>query len=316
MELITNIIVGYLKHNKRIVVPQLGMFIVKPGGEIIFSELMRGDDGVLRQLLVAYGVNELAANGMIDRFRFEIKHSISSGQSHIIDNFGEFTAGDNGTIRFSQKREPQVFGGKIKPPIERFEEERLKLQRIQRIRQQQSENITGHTTHRKLRTSQAISSQPTSRDSDIDDMSLGKPDKYLRGLKYDNKKSRNQDDEGFSNSRKSQNRGGRIVLFLLIFAAIGVGIWFTWQWIQQNGNITSVTPTEDNVTVEPTDSLATPAVDIPDTDATAPAATEPASQSTTTAATTASSTSAVAPMATLLNVTTPTMQQTGVSQHK
>ena len=257
MELIVNIITGYLKHNKRLVVPQLGMFIVKqPDGAIIFSELMRNDDGVLRSLLVAYGLNELAANGMIDRLRFEIKHSIAEGQKYIIPNFGEFSAGDNGTIRFKQKREPQTFGGKIKPPIERFEEERLKLQRIQRIRQQQSENITGHSTHRKLRTSHTIATPVSHHEEEDDDLSLGKPDRYLKGLKYENRKGRNQEDEGYGNNNRGGG-GGKVALIAIILIAIGVGIWFTWQWTQTS--TTAIAPEVEVIepVVEPTDSLTT-----------------------------------------------------------
>ena len=257
MELVINIITGYLKHNNRIVVPQLGTFIVKPSdGSIIFSELMRTDDGVLRSLLVAYGINELAANGMIDRLRFEIKHAISSGEKYTIANFGEFSSGENGTIRFRQRREPQVFGGKIKPPIERLEEERLKLQRIQRIRQQQSENITGHSTHRKLRTSQTIATPVSHHEEEEDDLSLGKPDRYLKGLKYENRKGRNQEDEGYGNNNRGGG-GGKVALIAIILIAIGVGIWFTWQWTQTS--TTAIVPEVEVIepVVEPTDSLTT-----------------------------------------------------------
>ena len=46
----------YLGSHKRLVVPQLGAFIVKaPGGEILFSELFKRDDGVLRGLLLSQG---------------------------------------------------------------------------------------------------------------------------------------------------------------------------------------------------------------------------------------------------------------------
>ena len=258
MELVTNIIIGYLKHNKRLVVPQLGAFIVKqPNKEIIFSELMRTDDGVLRSLLVAYGLNELAANGMIDRLRFEIKHSVSSGQKFTIADFGEFLPGDNGTIRFKQKREPKVYGGRIKPPIERFEEERLKLQRIQRIRQQQSENITGHSTHRKLRTSQAIAPQSSRQNTNDDDVALGKPDRYLRGLKYENRKGRNQEEENYGSNRKSRKGGGgKLLLIFIILAVLGTGIWFTWEWVKTDKATTSPLPAVETPIVEPIDSLA------------------------------------------------------------
>ena len=46
------LIAEFLRTHKRLVVPQLGAFIVKaPGGEILFSELFKRDDGVLRGLL-------------------------------------------------------------------------------------------------------------------------------------------------------------------------------------------------------------------------------------------------------------------------
>ena len=79
MKLLTNIIGEYLKHNKRLVVPKLGTFIVKAqGGAILFSDLMRNDDGVLRSLLMAYGMKELEANGLIDRLVFEVRHAANT----------------------------------------------------------------------------------------------------------------------------------------------------------------------------------------------------------------------------------------------
>lgn len=260
MELLTNIIAGYLKHNKRLVVPRFGAFIVKqPSGDIIFSELMRNDDGVLRSLLVAYGCNELAANGMIDRFSFEIRHKISQGEAYVIPNFGEFSDGGNNTIRFRQKVTPKVYGGNIKPPLECFNEEKLKLQRIQRIRQQQCENLTGHSTHRKLKTSQAIITN-NQRMAEDDDVDLGKPDKYLRGLKYENRKGRNNDDEHYGNDRIGANGSGRTIFVVLVAIIIGLGGYLTWQWLKQNSAPVVNTNVEAIVepTVEPTDSLATP----------------------------------------------------------
>ena len=62
----------YLESHKRLVVPQLGTFIVKePGVSIVFSELLKRDDGTLRRLLIGGGLSELEAAGEIDRFVFE-----------------------------------------------------------------------------------------------------------------------------------------------------------------------------------------------------------------------------------------------------
>ena len=127
MELITNILIEYLKHNKRIVVPKLGAFIVKqPSGIIRFTDLIRNDDGVLRSLLIAYGISELEAIGKIDRFVFEIRHALSQGEKYNIADLGEFRTGENNTILFSHKSEPRVIGGSIKPPVEALNLEKLK----------------------------------------------------------------------------------------------------------------------------------------------------------------------------------------------
>ena len=56
----------YLESHKRLVVPQLGTFIVKePGVSIVFSELLKRDDGTLRRLLIGGGLSELEAAGEI-----------------------------------------------------------------------------------------------------------------------------------------------------------------------------------------------------------------------------------------------------------
>ena len=54
--------------------PQLGTFIVKvPEGGVVFSELLRRDDGILRGLLVQQGgMNDLEAAGAIDRFHCDV----------------------------------------------------------------------------------------------------------------------------------------------------------------------------------------------------------------------------------------------------
>jgi len=76
----------YLGSHKRLVVPQLGTFIVKePGVSIVFSELLKRDDGVLRGLLREAGVGELEAAGEIDRFVFEVRHAAQHGQEFRLD---------------------------------------------------------------------------------------------------------------------------------------------------------------------------------------------------------------------------------------
>ena len=103
MELQT-VLTKYLETHKRIVVPQLGAFLVKePGKSILFSELVKRDDGVLRGLLMADGRSEVEATGAIDRFVFEVRHAVESGTEYRLADFGTMMPGPNGTIRFSYR---------------------------------------------------------------------------------------------------------------------------------------------------------------------------------------------------------------------
>lgn len=94
----------YLASHRRLVVPQLGAFIVKePGVSVVFSELLRSDDGVLRALLREGGYSELEAAGQIDRFVFEVRHAIERGVPYGFEELGVFRPGVNGTISFECK---------------------------------------------------------------------------------------------------------------------------------------------------------------------------------------------------------------------
>lgn len=220
VELITNIIIEYLKRNKRLVVPKLGAFIVKqPGNKIIFSELMRGEDETLRSLLVAYGMSELEASGMIDRLVFEIRYAVGRGESYAIRDLGIFAAGDNNNIVFKQQREPMKIGGNIKPPIESLNEAKRKLQRA--------------TTDVEDKPKERLQSpKPKARggyvESRDEGVNMTKPDSYLRGLRYENKKEKGNDDD----YRRMSHRGAmsarhvKMMLGVLALCAIILVVWY------------------------------------------------------------------------------------------
>lgn len=99
--MIIKIISKYLENNKRLVVPNLGAFIVKDAGhKILFSNLMKSDDGVLRTLLIEHGVSELEAAGTIDRFVFEVNFRLERDGVCGLDKFGALKRGANGVISF------------------------------------------------------------------------------------------------------------------------------------------------------------------------------------------------------------------------
>ena len=90
----------YLKSNRRLVIPSFGAFVVKGDGDIIFSELLKSDDGVLRGLLVAQGMREIEAAGKIDRFIFEIRHALMQGNICPVADLGTFHRTAEGVITF------------------------------------------------------------------------------------------------------------------------------------------------------------------------------------------------------------------------
>ena len=99
-------LIQYLESHRRLVVPQLGTFIVKePGRSVVFSELLKRDDGVLRGLLRAEGMGELEAAGEIDRFVFEIRHAVEHGSEYRLEGFGVMKPGPNATIAFGLWRD-------------------------------------------------------------------------------------------------------------------------------------------------------------------------------------------------------------------
>ena len=223
MEIITNIIIEYLKHNKRLCVPKLGTFIVKQSsGSIVFSDLMRGDDGVLRALLMAAGMRELEANGAIDRFVFEIRHAVSVEGSKKIEGLGEFSANVNNTITFTPVSQTRVIGGNIKPPVE-------VIQRRIPPRQEAKPNAYGaRPTTPKRNTN-----------SEEETLTLGKPDAYLRGLKYDSRKNKKRDEMG---PVKRVHGGGKgWIIVLLLATIIGGAVYILWPRTK------SVTPPPANI---------------------------------------------------------------------
>ena len=99
---IIEIISQYLHDNRRLVVPSFGAFIVKDTGEVLFSELLKSDDGVLRSLLSAEGLGEVAAAGAIDRFIFEARDALSETGRFPMGALGVLIVGANGALRLEQ----------------------------------------------------------------------------------------------------------------------------------------------------------------------------------------------------------------------
>lgn len=99
--MICEYITRYLLLNKRLVVPNLGAFVVNPSnGDLIFVELLKQDDGVLMRQLMADGLSAVDAMNMIDRFVFEIRHKVESGGTATLNGIGRMSLAEDGLYRF------------------------------------------------------------------------------------------------------------------------------------------------------------------------------------------------------------------------
>lgn len=100
--MIVDIINGYLKSNRRLVIPSFGAFLAKEDGEIIFSELLKKDDGVLREVMMSKGRSEIEVAGAIDRFIFEVRHDLQNTGICLVEGLGTFRRTEDGLIAFER----------------------------------------------------------------------------------------------------------------------------------------------------------------------------------------------------------------------
>ena len=82
--------------------------MVKGGGDIIFSELLKGDDGVLRALLMEQGMSEIETAAAIDRLIFEVRHDLQESGRSFVANLGTFTRNGDGVLVF-EKIKPEQY---------------------------------------------------------------------------------------------------------------------------------------------------------------------------------------------------------------
>lgn len=235
MELLIHTVKEHLEHNKRIVVPRLGTFIVKPDGEtIVFSELLRDDDGVLRALLAAKGLGELEIDGMIDRMIFNIRHAVSGGKEYAVEGFGTFTTGANGTIRFTSAKHKIVVQGYIKPSIP----------------------MSDNTDRREGKAPIAAMYDKSDEHSvKMSRSQIANPDPYLRGLKYD--KHKKSEREGTVYVMPGAMQSHRHNILIALIAAITVIGLASYIFIRLRND-----PEQEQLAVN--DSTYTEDVDTPD----------------------------------------------------
>lgn len=226
------IIIRYLQTNKRLVIPQLGALLVKePSREILFSELIRRDDGLLRALLIEQeGMNELTAQGEIDRLVFEVRHAIEQGSEYRAEGLGVFYAGANATIafRYDPNTKPAVAASATEQPLAEPEQKVVEV-----AKQPEQKEPKRPEPHEEEQTEAKPADQPHEEELHLTTSAKMNPAPYVKGLSY-GKPPKNTD--AFTYVDRPQRRGRvdsflvvAILAVLIALGAMAYGYYHDWQ---------------------------------------------------------------------------------------
>lgn len=259
--MLVEVISKYLLTNKRLVVPNLGTFIVKTAGEsVLFSNLMKGDDGVLRHLLVEQGISELEAAGLIDRFVFEVNYRLQNGGVCLISGFGRLVAGANGSVMFEYNaaaqgenlegdmpaRKAAEKSAAVKPVVETKVETKVE-EKVEERPQPVEQEVVKPVVEEQKRELKPKDTAEAARKV--------RPEKYTKGLRY-GKGNKIVTGRESATSRRS-NKGDLIIkiaifVALLAIAALLYGLYNDWQ---AGRLFSSDEPSLPSVTTETTETV-------------------------------------------------------------
>ncbi|MFI3330828.1 MAG: hypothetical protein R3Y38_03405 [Rikenellaceae bacterium] len=114
--MLNSIIKNFFENGTRLVVADFGAFIKKQQtGEVVFTQLLTEDDGVLVGLVKKeYCLSELASRELVKKFVAQLRQQSLVTGSYTISGFGEFELTDSGLFVFHQEGEfPEVKHEKI-----------------------------------------------------------------------------------------------------------------------------------------------------------------------------------------------------------
>lgn len=246
--MLVEVISKYLLTNKRLVVPNLGTFIVKTAGEsVLFSNLMKSDDGVLRRLLVEQGISELEAAGLIDRFVFEVNYRLQSNGECPITGLGRMVAGANGSVSFEYntsaegenlegdmpQRKAAEKSAAAKPVAEKAVEAQPQATEVAPKSEEVKPDAESEAMSDKESGDAPRSKKQISRATDTAEAARKvRPEKYTKGLRY-GKGNKIVTGRETATSRRS-NKGDLIIkiaifVALLAIAALLYGLYNDWQ---------------------------------------------------------------------------------------
>lgn len=225
--MVVEIISEYLATNKRLLVPNLGAFIVKRAGEeILFSNLIKGDDGVLRGLLVNSGLSEIEAAGVLDRFVFEVNFRLQNNGECALKNFGYLRVGANGTIAFEYK--PGVEEQSLEKDAEESKTVSDEPTTTDVVLAEQEDKSLPHPVDETnpVKRETKVVELKRSRYDDKEEVRKAtsiRRDKSIKGLTYRAGGSSARQ-SGYSSSRRSSGVGGWLLVLVVAAAMLAIGV--------------------------------------------------------------------------------------------
>ncbi len=223
--MICEYITRYLLLNKRLVVPNLGAFVVNPSnGDLIFVELLKQDDGVLMRQLMADGLSAVDAMNMIDRFVFEIRHKVESGGTAALNGIGRMSLAEDGLYRFEY--DPDV-GRAIAVPAPVVEEPTLEIEPEPELVEVAEPEPTEVEPQPAEEAEAESESEPTPAPPKYE-RPLMEPESYVKGLRYGKPQRPSKDDIRYVGH--STGRGvDKFVIIAVVAALLAVGaIVYGW----------------------------------------------------------------------------------------
>lgn len=106
--MIESIITDYLQSNRRLVIPGLGAFLRKEGGEVVFVPFLNKDDGVLSGLVrQTYGSSAAEAEEIIEQYTDGVAQALAGRGSYFVTGFGSLQRDANGILFLDPDGYPQ-----------------------------------------------------------------------------------------------------------------------------------------------------------------------------------------------------------------
>ncbi|MDL2230349.1 hypothetical protein LJB87_00990 [Alistipes sp. OttesenSCG-928-L06] len=97
--MLESIITDYLRQNRRLVIPELGAFLKKEGGEVVFAPFLNKDDGILNGLVrQTYGASSTEAEGIISKYVETVRQAVGARGGYLLSPLGSLKKDPNGLL--------------------------------------------------------------------------------------------------------------------------------------------------------------------------------------------------------------------------